>query len=423
MTIDNCVIDMDWRGITIHVAYVIRKEKNKYLLDVISPYEALYCSVFGVQADTLSYSQDGMCRRMFDELIEKLNYRERTVISELYGYGRERQSISDIAAELECDTDEVDRLKDSALGRLRDPDNYIYLEKRWYSGNDITNTENELDYKGKLQTEILRYLSGQNTDIDYITAVMKRNNISVKRVYRNVPAAEPGGDRFEAIFAGKKNIDETIKALREFKISAKPVESIRKKRTQRGNIETVLISQDGVEQAYKYSGLSDEDVAECVYHVLTDSEEGHGCILDFNIPDSLMGLLLLHGYLYLGSLVDDREDIYRGLSDAGFDMQAEEFSKFADKAEVYIADRTHASMTFVVVPPDAARQICDDDPVDYHELLSSAEAVNREFAVMLIRNAKREFADFAGLTVTEAARNKLQTMGKLMADDTPADAV
>lgn len=423
MTIDNCVIDMDWRGITIHGAYVIRKEKNKYLLDVISPYEALYCSVFGVQADTLSYSQDGMCRRMFDELIEKLNYRERTVISELYGYGRERRSISDIAAELECDTDEVDRLKDSALGRLRDPDNYIYLEKRWYSGNDITNTENELDYKGKLQTEILRYLSGQNTDIDYITAVMKRNNISVKRVYRNVPVAEPGGDRFEAIFAGKKNIDETIKALREFKISAKPVESIKKKRTQRGNIETVLISQDGVEQAYKYSGLSDEDVAECVYHVLTDSEEGHGCILDFNIPDSLMGLLLLRGYLYLGSLVDDREDIYRGLSDAGFDMQAEEFSKFADKAEVYIADRTHASMTFVVVPPDAARQICDDDPVDYHELLSSAEAVNREFAVMLIRNAKREFADFAGLTVTEAARNKLQTMGKLMADDTPADAV
>ena len=49
--------------------------------------------------------------------------------------------------------------------------------------------------------------------------------------------------------------------------------------------------------------------------------------------------------------------------------------------------------------------------------------MDREFAVMLIRNAKREFADFAGLTVTEAARNKLQTMGKLMADDTPADAV
>ncbi|MCQ5134606.1 hypothetical protein NE541_16455, partial [Coprococcus eutactus] len=68
---------------------------------------------------------------------------------------------------------------------------------------------------------------------------------------------------------------------------------------QRGNIETVLISQDGVEQEYKYSGLSDEDVAECVYHVVTDSEEGHGCILDFNIPVSLMGLLLLHGYLYL----------------------------------------------------------------------------------------------------------------------------
>ena len=43
MTIDNCVIDMDWRGITIHVAYVIRKEKNKYLLDVISPYEAGVC--------------------------------------------------------------------------------------------------------------------------------------------------------------------------------------------------------------------------------------------------------------------------------------------------------------------------------------------------------------------------------------------
>jgi len=46
-------------GITIHGAYVIRKEKNKYLLDVISPYEALYCSVFGGQADTLATAVKG----------------------------------------------------------------------------------------------------------------------------------------------------------------------------------------------------------------------------------------------------------------------------------------------------------------------------------------------------------------------------
>ena len=67
----------------MHRAYVLRKENNKYMLDVISPYEALYSSVFGVQADTLSYSQDGMCRRMFDELIDKLNYREKIVIDKL----------------------------------------------------------------------------------------------------------------------------------------------------------------------------------------------------------------------------------------------------------------------------------------------------------------------------------------------------
>ena len=85
----------------LHRAYVIRKENNKYLLDVISPYEALYSSVFGVQADTLSYSQDRMCRRMFDELIDRLNYREKLVIDRLYGYRCDRCSISELAKDLE----------------------------------------------------------------------------------------------------------------------------------------------------------------------------------------------------------------------------------------------------------------------------------------------------------------------------------
>lgn len=393
--------------VVIHRAFVIRKEKNKYFLDVISPYEALYSSVFGVQADTLSYSQDGMCRRMFDELIGKLNYKERTVISDLYGYGHDKRSVSEIAAELGTNQDEVESLKNSALDRLRDPENYQYLEKRWYSGNDIMNTGYEFDYRGKLRSELLMYLSGQKNNIDFISAIMKRNNISVKRVYRDVISPD-GNRRFETSFSGKKGIDDTIKALRAFKISANPVENIRKIKTQRGNIETVLISQDGVEQAYKYSGLSDEAVADCVLRVLTDGGAGYGCILDFNISDGLMGLLVMRGYLYIESLVEDRENIYGCLVSAGFDMQADEFVKFVDKAEVYIADKTHPSLTFVVVPQAVAQRICDDEPVDYHELLFSAEAADKEFAVMLIRNAKKEFADFSGLTVSDAARRVLK---------------
>lgn len=406
--------------VILHRAYVLRKENNKYLLDVISPYEALYSSVFGVQADTLSYSQDGMCRRMFDELIDKLNYREKMVIDRLYGYRHDRCGVSELAEELETDVEEVNVLKNSALDRLRDPNNYKYLEKRWYSGTDITNAEYELDYRGKLKAELQRYLAGQRTDIDIIRAVMKRNNISVQRIYRNISAVSSGADRFETSISGKKSIDDAVSALKAFKIAARPVESIKKKKTVRGNVETVLITHDGVEQAYKYSGLSDDDIAECVYHVLTDSDEGYGCILDFNISDGLMGLLLLKGYLYLDSLMKDRARICAELEGGGFHAQTEEFVKFADKAEIYIEDKTHTSMTFVVVPEKVALHIYEDVPVDYHELLSCVEETDREFAVMLIRNANREFADFGGLTVTDAASRRLQALQR---DKEPADAV
>lgn len=404
----------------LHRAYVLRKENNRYMLDVISPYEALYSSVFGVQADTLSYSQDGMCRRMFDELIDKLNYREKLVIDKLYGYRHDRCGMSELADELGTDEEEINELKSSALNRLRDPGNYKYLEKRWYSGNDITNAEYELDYRGKLKSEIKRYLVGQRTDIDIISAIMKKNDISIQRIYRNISPVSFSSEMFETSFAGKKSIDDAVNALKAFKIATRPVESIKKKRTIRGNVETVLITQDGVEQAYKYSGLSDDDIAECVYHVLTDSGEGYGCILDFNISDGLMGLLLLKGYLYLESVVKDRDRIYTDLDGGGFHSQAEDFMKFADKAEIFIADKTHTSLTFVVVPETVALRIYEDVPVDYHELLSCVEETDREFAVMLIRNVKREFADFGDLIITDSAERCLQALRR---NNEPADAV
>ena len=406
----------------MHRAFVIRKEKNTYLLDLISPYEALYSSVFGVQADTLSYSQDGMCRRMFDELIEKLNYMEKTVVCELYGYGSERRGISEIAQELNITYDEVEKLRQSAIERFRDPENYKYLEKRWYSENDIMNTGYELDYSEKIKSELLRYLNGRKDNVCFIKAIMKRNNISIRRVYRNVNSARPDTDRFEATLAGKKNIDEAVKALRTFKISARPVGNMIRKKTQRGNVETILVSQNGVEQAYKYSGLSDEDIVDCVYKVLTDSDEGYGCILNFNISDGLMGLLLAWGYFYVESLVKDRHRIYDLLIKSGFDIQADEFEKFADKAEIYIADRIHSSLTFVVVPQAVAMQIYDDEPMDYHELLACAEQADKDFAVMLIRAVSNKFVDFAGLTVTESASRRLKALDEA-ASDVPADAV
>lgn len=407
----------------MHRAFVIRKEKDTYLLDLISPYEALYSSVFGVQADTLSYSQDGMCRRMFDELIEKLNYMEKKVICELYGYGSEKQSVSEIARELSISIDEVEKLRQSALERFRDPENYKYLEKRWYSENDIMNMGYELDYSKKIRSELLRYLNGRNDDVSFIKAIMKRNNISLRRVYRNVKSVGSGTDRFEATLVGKRNIDDAVKALRTFKISARPVENVIRKKTQRGNVETVLVSQNGVEQAYKYSGLSDEDIADCIYKVLTDSDEGYGCILNFNISDGLMGLLLAWGYFYMESLVKDRQRIYDLLVGSGFDIQADEFAEFADKAEIYIADRVHSSITFVVVPQTVAKQIYDDEPMDYHELLACAEQADRDFAVMLIRMANKKFADFAGLMVTEHAEQRLKALDETVEPDISADAV
>lgn len=394
----------------LHRAYVIRKENNKYLLDVISPYEALYSSVFGVQADTLSYSQDRMCRRMFDELIDRLNYREKLVIDRLYGYRCDRCSISELAKDLETDEDGIIEIKNSALDRLRDPNNYRYLEKRWYSGTDLTNAEYELDFGGKIRAELLRYLTGCRTDIDIISAVMRKNDISIQRVYRNVSVVSSETGRFETSLSGEKSIDDAVSALKAFKITAKPVGNNKKRRAIRGNVETILITHAGVEQAYKYSGLSDDDIAECVYRVLTESDEGYGCILNFNISDSLMGLLLLKGYMYLDSLVNDREQIYEDLERGGFRAQAEEFEKFADKAEIYIADKTHTSMTFVVVPESVALSIYEDVPVDYHELLSSAEKTDVEFAIMLIKNVKREFADFSGLTVTDEAKHRLDSL-------------
>ena len=184
-----------------------------------------------------------------------------------------------------------------------------------------------------------------------------------------------------------------------------------------------LISQNGVEQAYKYSGLSDEDIVDCIYKVLTDSDEGYGCILNFNISDGLMGLLLAWGYFYMESLVKDRQRIYDLLVGSGFDIQADEFAKFADKADIYIEDRVHSSITFVAVPQTVAKQIYDDEPMDYHELLACAEQADRDFAVMLIRMVNKKFADFAGLMVTEHAEQRLKALDETVEPDISADAV
>ena len=77
-------------------------------------------------------------------------------------------------------------------------------------------------------------------------------------------------------------------------------------------------------------------------------------------------------------------------------------------------------MTFVVVPEPVALSIYEDVPVDYHELLSSAEKADGEFAIMLIKNVKREFADFSGLTVTDEAKHRLDSLHR---DGKSADAV
>ena len=77
-------------------------------------------------------------------------------------------------------------------------------------------------------------------------------------------------------------------------------------------------------------------------------------------------------------------------------------------------------MTFIVVPEAVALRIYEDRPVDYHELLSCAEETDREFAVMLIRNEKKEFAGFSGLTVTDAAKQRLSVLQR---DNEHADAV
>ncbi len=89
-----------------------------------------------------------------------------------------------------------------------------------------------------------------------------------------------------------------------------------------------------------------------------------------------------------------------------------ENAKFADKAEIYIEDKTHTSMTFIVVPEAVALRIYEDRPVDYHELLSCAEETDREFAVMLIRNEKKEFANFLGTYGHRCCKTKAQRIAE-----------
>ena len=141
------------------------------------------------------------------------------------------------------------------------PDQYIQTPDSHMTPEEVndllTNTEYELDFRRKLRAELQRYLAGQKSDIDILSAIMRRNKISVQRIYRNVQAAATDQGRFETSISGKKSIDDAVNELKAFKIAARPVESIRKKKSVRGNVETVLITNDGIEQAYKYSGLSE----------------------------------------------------------------------------------------------------------------------------------------------------------------------
>lgn len=391
----------------IHGSYVLRIKDGIYMLDDISPYEALYSAVFGVKTDTLSYSQKGMCMRMFDELMEKLSYKEQIIIDKLYGYRGVRYSRTQLADQFDISVQEVDELEKNALERMKSPDSYRYLEKRWYSDTDIHNPEYELDYKGKLISEIESYIFGDGEGLSYVPAIFDRNGIEIKKSDGRGAGLYAVNDPIHTDIPGLKDIDDIMSSLNEYSIPARPVDNRRRRKHFRVGAITVTIAHGEKEYTYNYRGLSENDIAKCIFKVLSDEFSISGCLLDFNLSDGLLGILLLKGYLYIDMVVADKGDIIQSINRVGLSVLAEELMDFADKASVYLADTLHLPHTFFIIPPEVALRIYEDVPVDYHELIACVESVDRKLALELIRGTNEEFEDFRDLYITEEVRNRL----------------
>lgn len=384
---------------------MLRRVNDEYQLDVISSYEALYCSVFGVKADSFSYSQDSMCRRLFDELIDTLDEAERKVIGKLFGYREKKGTRAETAELLGVSETEVDGIKERALEKLRSPENYRFMEQRWYSDKDIRTPGYELDYKKVLVSEIDRYLSGDGERCGYFGKILTRNGFDVSREVR--PDAQADEVAAGSTASGKIIIDDIVSTLKDFKIAANVVEAPRRRRRTRRCVETIYIVKDGVAQPYRYRNLSDADIAGCVYQVMSEDYSEFGCILDYNISDELMSLLLMKGYFYIEDVTKDAPDICAQLDAAELTDYSRELGEFADKAAVYMVDKKHGMLTFAVIPERVAARIYERQPADYTELIDCFEITDRDAAVRLMRNVREAFEDFADLKITQDAHYRL----------------
>lgn len=385
---------------------MLRRVNDEYQLDVISSYEALYCSVFGVKADSFSYSQDSMCRKLFDELIDTLDEAERRVIGKLFGYREKKGTRAETAELLGVSETEVDSIRERALEKLRSPENYRFMEQRWYSDKDIRTPGYELDYKGVLVSEIDRYLSGDGEKSGYFGKILTRNGFDVSRevVCLDASANEAAAG---STASGKVIIDDIVSTLKDFKIAANVVETPRRRRRARRGADTIYIVKDGVAQPYRYRNLSDTEIAECVYQVISDDYSEFGCILDYNISDELMSLLLMKGYFYIEDVAENAPQICAQLDAGDFKEYSRQLREFADKAAVYMVDKKHGMLTFAVIPERVAARIYERQPADYTELIDCFEIVDRDAAVRLMRNVREAFEDFSDLKITQDAHYRL----------------
>lgn len=392
-------------------AYVLRRSgrKNVFQLDMARPYEALYCSIFGEGGvNEFFYSEYENMQNALDEIMETLTERDVKVLLYRFGYLGEFYSLRDAGHKLGCSGELVRLVERKALRKMRHPSRSRRLRSKYPEhGVFFEKSEGPIDYKKIIFTELDKYIRGEKYRFDFLDKIMEKNNISVTcpisgnynlisiedlelgvRTYHCLKRAgidtlgdllnKSAEDMMRVRNLGRKSLEELMRLLKEMNVEWTAFDESQKSTIQKEKFKTIHFVRNKECTKYKVNCKNNDELTECIYEMILQECTKWPPIIEYNISTGLLNLLLLKGYFFVESVIDEYEQIIKDFSLSGYDAYEGELENFVQDMKKYIKNVTHSSTKIIWLSTDVAKKIMAKKPETYSELFECFVAKDEE---------------------------------------------
>lgn len=392
-------------------AYVLRRSgrKNVFQLDMARPYEALYCSIFG-EGGAIEFfcSEYENMQNALDEIMDTLTEREVKVLLYRFGYLGEFYSLRDAGHKLGCSGELVRLVERKALRKMRHPSRSRRLRSKFPEhGIYFEKAEGAIDYKQIIFKELDKYIRGDKYRFDFLDKIMEKNNISVScpisanyemisiddlelsvRAYNCLKRAgintlgdllsKSAEDMMNVRNMGRKCLEELIRLIKEMNIEWTAFDELPKLVLSKEKFTTIHFIRNKECTKYKVNCKNNDELTECIYEMMLQECTKWAPIIDYNLSTGLLNLLLLKGYFFVESIINEYEQIIKDFKLSGYDAYVEELEDFAFCMKKYIKDVTHSTTKIIWLPTDVAKKIMAKRPKTYNDLYECFEAKDEE---------------------------------------------